>query len=85
MHTRERLIATYAKQGGIQCTGATKQIGPCNTGQCESLEPADCVLSEWSDWDTCTADCEGGSQSRTRTIVQLPKRGGKPCEGALED
>jgi len=85
VHTRERLIATYAKQGGIQCTGATKQIGPCNTGQCESLEPADCVLSEWSDWDTCTADCEGGSQSRTRTIVQLPKRGGKPCEGALEE
>ncbi|CAD7922583.1 unnamed protein product [Amoebophrya sp. A120] len=85
IHTRERLVSQYAKDGGSPCTGATKQIGPCNTGHCKSLEPVDCVLGEWSAWDECTAACEGGSQARSRTIVELPKRGGKPCEGALDE
>jgi len=39
----------------------------------------DCSLSKWTKYTPCTATCGGGSQHRTRKIVQTPLRGGKPC------
>ena len=35
---------------------------------------------EWSDWDTCTATCGGGSQTRTRVCDNPPPtNGGNDC------
>jgi hypothetical protein len=42
--------------------------------------PIDCVLSEWSEW----SECEGGLQTRTRTIVTPPEFGGNPCGPVIE-
>jgi hypothetical protein len=42
--------------------------------------PIDCVLSDWSDW----GECEGGVQTRTRTIVTAPAFGGNPCGPVIE-
>lgn len=37
--------------------------------------PADCVLSSWSAWTTCS----GGFKSRTRTIITPASEGGAAC------
>ena len=42
--------------------------------------PIDCVLSDWSDW----SECEGGLQTRTRTVVVAPEFGGNPCGATIE-
>ncbi|CAD7956387.1 unnamed protein product [Amoebophrya sp. A25] len=86
VHERMRLVTVYSKNNGVPCSGATKQIGPCNTGSnCEYKEPVDCVLGEWGLWTECTAECETGTSTRKRKIDQYPLRGGKTCEGSLQE
>ena len=46
--------------------------------------PCPCVLSEWSNWSTCTVSCNdgkngGGSQTRTRQITKEAINGGTSC------
>lgn len=41
--------------------------------------PVDCVVSDWSAWSACTASCDGGVQTRTRTILVPAAFGGQPC------
>uniref|UniRef100_A0A147BC09 Putative thrombospondin type-1 domain-containing protein 7a isoform x2 n=1 Tax=Ixodes ricinus TaxID=34613 RepID=A0A147BC09_IXORI len=45
--------------------------------------PDDCVLSEWSPWSPCTLPCAEkmayGVQSRNRSIIGYPTKGGKSC------
>ena len=37
--------------------------------------------SRWGKWDTCSATCGGGSQSRTRTCDNpAPENGGAECD-----
>jgi len=43
------------------------------------LCPIDCHMSAWSGWSKCTAECEGGLQSHTRSIQVKPKNGGEQC------
>ena len=45
----------------------------CNQIKC----PVNCDMSEWSGWSKCTADCEGGVQGHTRSILTKPKNGGE--------
>ncbi|MBI4699452.1 MAG: thrombospondin type-1 domain-containing protein, partial [Nitrospirae bacterium] len=47
--------------------------------------PVDCVVSNWSDWGTCSASCGGGTQARTRTIVTPPATGGAECPALSEE
>ena len=41
----------------------------------------DCVWSDWSDWDTCTVTCGGGTQGKTRTEAVAADYGGVECDG----
>lgn len=46
--------------------------------------PIDCEYTVWSAWSMCSADCDIGTQTRTRTIVHEAANGGKPCNDPLE-
>jgi hypothetical protein len=46
--------------------------------------PVDCDMSAWSGWSKCTADCGGGLQSHTRSILTKPKNGGLACNTVEE-
>jgi len=59
---------------GLQCPDLSR-TKKCNQKKC----PVNCEMSEWSGWSKCTADCEGGVRSHTRSLMVKPKNGGLSC------
>merc|ERR1719472_774325 len=59
-----RSILVRANEFGLRCPGLTRER-KCNQVKC----PVNCKQSRWSGWTKCTKDCEGGSQSRTRSVL----------------
>ncbi|KAI5186224.1 Thrombospondin Type-1 Domain-Containing Protein 7B [Manis pentadactyla] len=53
---------------------------------CEIPCRMDCVVSEWTEWSSCSQSCSNknsdGKQTRSRTILALAGEGGKPCPPA---
>ncbi|OII77852.1 thrombospondin type 1 domain-containing protein [Cryptosporidium andersoni] len=43
----------------------------------------DCVISDWSQWSSCSSTCNQGQITRTRIIQTPPYNGGKPCPSEL--
>jgi|GEM_PF-6010475 len=60
--------------GGAACTGALSRS--CNTQPCSPLP----VNGGWSSWNSCSATCGGGTQTRTCTNP-TPQNGGTNCLG----
>jgi len=79
VQTRTRSIVTQAEFGGLQC-GPLTQSQSCNTQQC----PIPCLMSTWSTWSQCTAECGGGQTQRTRYAITSPQFGGAPCGSPLQ-
>ncbi|XP_004921707.1 spondin-1 [Bombyx mori] len=48
------------------------------------VQPNDCLVSEWSQWTTCSATCGYGEKIRYRTIIRKKKRGGRSCPPLTE-
>eukprot|EP01012_Entosiphon_sulcatum_P049574 TRINITY_DN6820_c0_g1_i5.p1 TRINITY_DN6820_c0_g1~~TRINITY_DN6820_c0_g1_i5.p1 ORF type:complete len:1020 (+),score=28.13 TRINITY_DN6820_c0_g1_i5:698-3757(+) len=81
--------------GGINKRTRTVVVAPTGTEQCSALSelrscneqpcPIDCVMSAWSDFDTCTKLCGSGSQSRTRTVLVRAAYGGQECPTVLTE
>merc|ERR1719359_203207 len=71
--TRE--IVAQADECGIACPSTNKEIR-CGQFKC----PVDCLMSAWSGFGACSAECEGGIKSQTRSILIKPKNGGKSCD-----
>jgi hypothetical protein len=46
--------------------------------------PINCDMSAWSGWSKCTAECGGGLQGHTRSILTKPKNGGMACNTVEE-
>jgi hypothetical protein len=74
---RERFVVQKALAGGSACPDLTDTL-ECDLKPC----PRDCVMSEWSDWETYI----GGGQEvrRTRIETVAPLNGGKACGTNVE-
>ncbi|GAA6088522.1 thrombospondin type-1 domain-containing protein 7B isoform X1 [Tachysurus ichikawai] len=73
-------------QGVAVEAGLCEETPPTVEVACEVACPGDCVISSWSDWSPCSHSCAKknteGKQSRFRTVLALPGKGGKSCPPA---
>lgn len=46
--------------------------------------PVDCKVSEWGNWESCSASCGGGTQIKRRFITQNPAGPVAPCPHLTE-
>jgi hypothetical protein len=74
-----KVVVQPPDECGLRCPDLSR-TKKCNQRKC----PVDCEMSEWSGWSKCTADCEGGVRSRTRSLMVKPKNGGLSCNTAEE-
>jgi len=75
----KRKVVVPPDSCGLACP-ALSRFKKCNQIKC----PVNCDMSEWSGWSKCTADCEGGVQGHTRSILTKPKNGGETCNTVEE-
>jgi uncharacterized protein YegL len=74
-----RRVVVTPNDFGVQCPALNMQK-KCNQFKCR----VNCVMSEWGGWGSCSAECEGGEQQRTRVIMTQPKNGGQECDTTLD-
>ena len=77
--TRNYTILKQPANGGKACP-EPEETQSCNTQSCP---PTDCQ-GEWSEWSTCTEECDGGTQFRNYNTFRLPTNGGKKCPSQVQ-
>lgn len=75
--SRSREIVVLGRNGGRPCSQPLVEVKSC--GEQECTEPIDCVMSPWSRWSKCSAECGGGWQSSTRYVETFQRNEGKMC------
>jgi uncharacterized protein YegL len=70
----ERSVLMPPSKDGVQCLPLIMKQ-QCNEQPC----PVDCVMSEWSGFSSCSADCGGGVAERMRNVKVHPRYDGTPC------
>lgn len=72
----------FPKYGGKDCVGKSMESEICNEFSC----PVNGRFSSWSEWDSCTVTCGGGTSKRVRECNNpLPQYGGNNCSGKFQD
>ena len=70
-----RTVLKPAVGHGRPCPALSREQR-CHTQACA----VDCEVSHWSAWSQCSRACEGGEQTRERTVLTHPAHGGKACD-----
>jgi hypothetical protein len=68
----------YCEWAGLDKPAATVTES-CNTDPC----PVECDITGWSEWSNCSADCGGGTQTQSRSIITNAAHGGEECPSNL--
>jgi len=71
---RSRNINVMPKNGGKPCDQTT-QTRSCNSHACDK----DCEVGEWTEWGTCSKDCDGGRKMRQKFVTAPAKGNGVQC------
>jgi len=69
-----------AAAGGRGCSLPLSESRGCADLARPQCTIQDCVVSEWSEWHTCSKTCMGGITERFRKIVTHASIGGKACQ-----
>jgi hypothetical protein len=75
VRSKTREVTTTPEHGGDPC-GETSKTEACNIQACD----VPCVLSAWSGWGVCSKKCDGGSLTRTKSVL-VPAIGQGTCAG----
>jgi hypothetical protein len=65
--SRQRNMLSPASNGGLTCPH-DRDAQTCFLGGC----PAQCSMSAWGSWTSCSKECGGGVRSHTRTALAGP-------------
>eukprot|EP00437_Effrenium_voratum_P009113 CAMPEP_0181425668 /NCGR_PEP_ID=MMETSP1110-20121109/15276_1 /TAXON_ID=174948 /ORGANISM="Symbiodinium sp., Strain CCMP421" /LENGTH=1604 /DNA_ID=CAMNT_0023548859 /DNA_START=40 /DNA_END=4854 /DNA_ORIENTATION=- len=81
---RTRSEKVKANHCGFPASGPSEEYGPCAASRaCESeMGAQDCKFGAWSQWEECSASCNG-ARNRHREIIQYSAYGGQACEGPV--
>merc|ERR1711865_466698 len=73
---RTRSVMVQPQFGAAPC-GELADSKQCNAIPCKSS--SDCKVSGWGGFSTCSLECGGGDQTRTRSVVMPAAVGGIGC------
>ena len=62
-----RNVLKVPQFGGDPC-GESSVAESCNMQSCDK----DCVLGDWTGWSECSKECDGGLNTRVKTVVEEP-------------
>jgi len=77
LQSRHREIAQHANKFGTPVTGLQDDFQKCEASQ-PCTEDADCKVSDWTDWASCSCSCFGTTE-RHRMILNYAIGNGKAC------
>ncbi|KAM6172725.1 spondin-1 [Erethizon dorsatum] len=72
MRSRERYVKQFPEDGSV-CTLPTEETEKCTVN--EECSPSSCLMTEWGEWDECSATCGMGMKKRHRMIKMSPADG----------
>ncbi|CAN9498609.1 unnamed protein product [Ophioblennius macclurei] len=74
--SRERYVKQYPEDGSL-CRLHTQESEECVVNP--DCSPSSCVVTEWAEWDACSATCGLGMRRRER-MVKMPPSDGSACQ-----
>ncbi|XP_056622711.1 spondin-1a isoform X2 [Triplophysa dalaica] len=75
VRSRERYVKQFPDDG-FACTHSTEESEPCTVN--DDCSPSSCLVTEWGEWDACSATCGLGMKRRER-MVKMPPSDGSIC------
>ncbi|XP_077317038.1 spondin-1 isoform X2 [Lithobates pipiens] len=72
MRSRERYVKQFPEDGSM-CKVPTEETEKCIVN--EECEPSSCIVTEWAEWEECSATCGMGMKKRHRMIKMTPADG----------